>query len=117
MTAFEVRRNGKRLCVAGIDGDCVLTTIVNYVAGGKRRPDLFMQVGGLIISTDEHVIWRNVRLKHGDEVMIRIIGTERVDRATRKYKSDSKESEKNQKAYVLAVAKKYGWKVITSKRS
>ena len=116
MRAFDVRRNGKRLCIAGIAGDCVLSAIVSHVAGRNGPPEVSLHVGGLISATDEHVIWRNARLKHGDEVTVRIVQTDRADRPRRKYKVDSKEAEKNAKAYVRAVAKQYGWKLITSKR-
>jgi hypothetical protein len=116
MRAFEVRRNRKRLCVAGIDGDCVLNTIVDHIASRRGRPELHLHVGGLISATDEHVIWRNIRLKDGDEVTVKIVEADRVDRPRRKYRLDSNVSKENAKAYVLAVAKKYGWKVITSQK-
>ena|SRR5215469_13019321 len=115
MRAFEVHRNGKRLCVAGIGGDCVLNTGVDHVVHGGR-PELYLRVGGLISATEEHVIWRSMRLKDGDEVTVKIIKTDRVDRPRRKYKSDSQLAQKNAEAYVLAVAKKYGWRLITSKK-
>jgi hypothetical protein len=115
MRAFEVSRNGKRLCVAGIDGDCFLNTMVDHIAGVRGRPELYLHVGGLISATEEHVIWRSTRLKDGDEVRVKIVETERADRPRRKYRTDSSDSEKNTKAYVLAAAKKYGWKVITSR--
>src|SRR5689334_21887006 len=114
MRAFEVRCNGKRLCVAGIDGDCVLNTMVDHIAGRRGRPELYLRVGGLISATKEHVIWRNVRLKDGDEVIVKIVETDRVDRARRKYRMDSNASKDNARAYVLSVAKKYGWKLILS---
>jgi hypothetical protein len=52
MRAFEVHLNGKRLCVAGIDGDCVLNVILNHVAG-RGRNELWLSVGGLISATEE----------------------------------------------------------------
>ena len=55
-----------------------------------------------------------MRLKVGDEIRLRIVETGRVDKPRRRYRTDSKQSEKNLKAYVLAVAKRYGWKLITS---
>ena len=111
-----MRHNGKRLCVAGIDGDCVLNTIVDHIAGRGGRRELHLRVGGLISATEEHVIWRSMRLKDGDEVTVKIVETDRVDRPIQKYKTDSREDEKNAKAYVLAVARKYGWRLITSKK-
>ena len=115
MRAFEVSRNGRRLCVAGIGGDGVLNATVDYVAGRRRRPELYLRVGGLISATEEHVIWANMRLKDGDEVTVKTVETDRADRPRRKYRTDPRQDEKNLKAYVLAAAKKYGWKVITSR--
>jgi len=45
MKAFDVRLNGKPVCVAGIDGDVVLNTMIDYTAGhcGQR---LSLSVGG-----------------------------------------------------------------------
>jgi hypothetical protein len=117
MRAFEVRRNGKRLCVAGIDGECVLNTIVNHITRGNGPPDLHLRVIGLISASDEHVIWRTTRLRVGDEITLKIVETNHVDRPRRRYRTDSKQSETNLKAYVRAAAKQFGWKLITSKRS
>ena len=113
MLAYEIHRNGKRLAVAGLDGDCVLSTIVTHVEG-RGGPRLDLHVGGLITATEEHVIWRNTRLKLGDEVKLRIVEANRVDRPQQKYKMDSKQNKKNSKAYVLAICRKYGWKLVTS---
>src|ERR1700686_3917331 len=58
MRAFEVSVNGEKLCLAGIGDDGVLTTIVTW-AGRQGDRDLFLQVGGLISRTKEHVHWIN----------------------------------------------------------
>jgi hypothetical protein len=58
--------------VAGVGEDGVLSTIADYVVGGGRGHDrLHLHIGGLLSPTDEHVTWRNVRLKFGDEVIVR----------------------------------------------
>ena len=46
MRAFKVELNGKRLCVAGIGGDGVLSTMVDYIGNGRRKR-LHLRVGGL----------------------------------------------------------------------
>jgi len=56
MRAFDVSLNGKKLCRAGIGDDGVLTTIVNWVTR-KNTGDLFLEVGGLVSTVDEHVSW------------------------------------------------------------
>lgn len=58
-----------------------------------------------------------MRLKDGDEVKVKIVETDRADRPRRKYRTDSSENEKNSKSYILAVAKKYGWKVVITSRN
>src|SRR5438477_171203 len=66
MRAFEVSLNGKKLCVAGIGEDGVLSTCLNWVTRGGVG-DLFLQVGGLISPTEESVTWvRQKPLKVGD---------------------------------------------------
>ena len=80
MKAFEVFLNGKRLCRAGIGNDGVLDAVIDYV-GGDGRDHLHMHVGGLNSATDEFVNWVPLRnLKVGDEVSVRIVETNRVDR-------------------------------------
>jgi hypothetical protein len=71
MRAFEVYLNGKRLCVAGIADDGVLTTIIDHVLGHGRN-EQHVRIGGLNSTTGEHVIWKRKRLKTGDEVRVRI---------------------------------------------
>ena len=43
---FEVLRNGHRLCISGINGDGVLTVMVDYVKHKGKDPDLGLSVGG-----------------------------------------------------------------------
>ena len=95
MLAYEIHRNGKRLCVTGLNGDCVLSTIVTHVEGpGGRR--LNLHVGGLITAAEEHVIWRNTRLKLGDEVKLRIVEADGCGQAA------------------SPICRKYDWELITS---
>ena len=112
MRAFEIHLNGKRLCLAGIDGDCVLTVIVNHVVGDGRN-ELRLHIGGLISATEEHVRWKAPHLRLGDKMALRIVETDRVDKPAKRYRTDAKQNERNSKAYVRAVAKKYGWKLLT----
>ena len=112
MRAFEVHLNGKRLCLAGVGEKGVLTAIMTHVIG-RGKGDLELSVGGLISPTDEHVIWRNRRLKVGDEVLIKITEAESVDRLRKRYRSNSEQDERNQKVYVRAIAKKFGWRIDT----
>jgi hypothetical protein len=102
MIAFEVSLNGKRICTAGADDLGVLTTIVSACGKlGKKtvpaRPDetsgeVFYSVGGLTSRSDPkknvHVRWKSVApLKLGDVVQVKVVETEKVDRAKSRFKA------------------------------
>src|SRR5258708_29762698 len=79
MRAFEVSVNGKKLCLAGIGDDGVLTTIVNCVTR-RGAGNLFLEVGGLFSPTGEHVSWINQKpLLVGDEVQVKVVETSSAD--------------------------------------
>src|SRR5580700_5668301 len=113
MRAFDVRLNGKRLCIAGVGDNGVLNTMVDHVAG-FGRDEVSLRVGGLVSTTEEHVTWRRLQLKVGDEVTVRIVEADSVDKPRSRYRPNSKQDERNSKAYIQALAKKFGWKLITS---
>jgi hypothetical protein len=78
MRAFQVSLNGKKLCLAGIGDDGVLTAIVTWVKG-KGKGDLFLEVGGLVTPSDEHVSWKNqTPLRLGNTIEIKIIDASRL---------------------------------------
>ena len=111
MTAFEVHLNGKKLCIAGIGDDGVVAAIVSYVVRSSRKEDLSLSVGGLVSPTEEHVDWRKVELRVGDEVLLKIVDSERVDRPRKRTRQDPIARVKQQKHYVRAMAKKFGWEI------
>ncbi len=97
MIAFEVSLNGKRICIAGAEDLVVLTTIVTAVGRlGRRtvpaRPDqsgreIHYSIGGLTArknpEKDVHVKWKSVApLQVGDVIQVKIIETEKADRAS-----------------------------------
>lgn len=99
MIAFEVSRNGKRVCVAGAEDLAVLSTIIS--AGGKLGPktmprrdgdtsaDVYLSVGGLTRRKDPkkdvHVDWESVTpLSLGDVIQVRIVETDTVDKPKRR---------------------------------
>ena len=107
MIALEVKLNGKRVCLAGAEGLGVLGASVSAVGKlGKRtvpaRPDetadLFYSVGGLTSRphprADVHVNWQSVApLKIGDKIEVRIIETDRADRARSRRKAKPRNGE------------------------
>jgi hypothetical protein len=111
MRAFEVRLNGKRLCVAGFEGGGVLNTIVNHISGHGRDAILDLRIGGLISATDEHVDWHYAKLSVGDEIAVKIVETNSADPPINRALADQKAIDRLAKARILEWAKKFGWKV------
>jgi len=102
MHTFEVYLNKKRLCIAGIDADCVLSTVVNYVNLKTER--LHLHVGGLNTLTDEHVRWQDRNLRVGDEIRIRIANRKRADIPVKRFPRDPSKELEVQKHYVREYA-------------
>jgi len=105
MIALEVKLNGKRVCTAGADDLSVLSAHVTACGKlGKKtvpaRPDdttgeIHYSVGGLTARPDPekdvHVKWKAVApLQVGDVLEVRILETEKVDRATSRTKAKRK---------------------------
>ena len=75
---FEVLLNGDRVCMSGINGEGVLSAIVNYVKHANEDANLDMSVSGLgkfntSYDRPHHAGWATPSLKLGDEVTIRIL--------------------------------------------
>ena len=75
---FEVILNGKRLCTSGINGDGVLSTIVNYVKHSNEEPTCELRIGGLghyhpTNDRQQQVSWPKPEIGVGDEITIRIL--------------------------------------------
>jgi hypothetical protein len=89
MRAFEVYLNEKKLCLAGVGDDGVLSAMVNWVARGGQG-DLFMDVGGLLTHTELHVEWiKQRRLQVGDTVLVKVVETSSVDEPIEKHRSQA----------------------------
>jgi hypothetical protein len=90
MKAFAVSINGELVCTAGIEGEFVLTAIVECVGSSfSCNPTLIdwlsLSVGALDSKKNEHIEWDLPKLTIGDEVSIRIIETDIVDLARRRH--------------------------------
>jgi hypothetical protein len=121
MHAFEVFVNGKKVCVAGIGNDGVLTAIITH-APFRRRRESRLRVGGLISPLDEHVSWVEAMLRPGDEVRVKVVETEIVDKPSERFPRDPKFADKMEKRNLRILAKKWGWNLVkkrpkTKKRS
>ena len=115
MRAFEIFLNGKRLCLAGIGKDGVLSTTITHVPFRKRR-ETRLYVGGIVLPQDEHVFWRQSNLRIGDELRLKIVEKETVDEPRERTRRDPKAEVKSQKQYVRKMAKRFGWKIQKSRK-
>jgi hypothetical protein len=79
MRALEIFLNGEKLCVAGIGNNGVLSAIVTWAAG-KSGADSFLEVGGLISTTNKHFSWvRQKHLQTDDEIQVKVVEATTVD--------------------------------------
>jgi hypothetical protein len=89
--AFVVRVNGKRLCIAGVGPNGVLSAIVNWVGGGRRRDadgEFVFHVGGLDSRTGEHLNYTTPQLQVGDKVSVELVEADVVDPEAKRYVPD-----------------------------
>src|SRR5262245_39825640 len=96
MIAFEVKQNGKRVCIAGAEDLSVLSVIImaSGKLGGKtifEEPadevvtELHYNVGGLTRRRDPkkdvHLTWKSVgRLRLGDSLEVTAVEVRKADR-------------------------------------
>ena len=107
MIALKVSLNGKQVCVAGADDLAVLNAIVTTCGklGSKTvpaRPDdttgeIHYSVGGLTArpdpTRDVHMSWKSVApLKVGDVIEVKIVETDKPDRAASKTKAKPRQA-------------------------
>ena len=116
MRAFEISLNGKRLCLAGVGKDGVLSTTITHVPFRKRR-ETRLYVGGIVLPQDEHVFWKQSILHLGDEVRLKVVEKEKVDVPRERVRRDPAAEANAQKRYVRKMAKKFGWKIQESGKS
>jgi hypothetical protein len=91
MIAFEIFVNGNKICSAGVGDDGVLhssLTLITRERGNKQTVEgdaerLIFNVGGAVGSphnASQHIRWPDQHLAVGDEVAIRIVETEAIDK-------------------------------------
>jgi len=110
MRAFDIFVNGKRQCVVGIGSDGVLSTTITYAPWGRRH-EIRLHVGGLVMPGREHVRWKQSFLRVGDEVKLKVVEREAVDKPRKRYRADPAAELEAQKRDVRERAKKLGWKI------
>ena len=121
MRAFALYVNGKKISTAGIGDVGVLSAIVTWVGRRSRTSvpksrggveDIVVELGGLDTETNEHLRWSQRPLRVGDDVCIKVIDAESVDKPRHRQKRNQTEELRQQKAYVRQMAKSFGWKIV-----
>ena len=116
MRAFEVELNGKKLCLAGVGGDGAFAAVISHVVG-RNTDQMHIRVGGtrsVADGPDENVEWASRNLKAGDEIRLRVVEKDSVDRPKTRKPVDGRETRRSAESLCRTLAKKLGWKVITS---
>ena len=77
-TRFEILKNGKRVCICGINGDGVLSVGITYVKRPAQDFTHDLQIGGLGMfdgskNRQHHADWPSAVVTTGDEIIIRIL--------------------------------------------
>lgn len=77
-TRFELLKNGKRVCISGINGDGVVCVGLNYVSHPGQKSTYDLQIGGLGMfdgsqDRQHHASWPSPDVAVGDEITIRIL--------------------------------------------
>jgi hypothetical protein len=77
-TRFEILKNGVRVCIAGSNGDGVLSVDLSFIKHAGRKPKHQFSVGGLgmfdgSLDRPHHVNWSAPTVTTGDEITIRVL--------------------------------------------
>ncbi len=119
MRALQIHINGKKICTASVLDDGSIGAAVRSVirplpATSRKRPkeDLALEVSGFFASTLEYVRWKTPRLHTGDEILIKILDADRVDKPTTREREDPNLIINEEKKYVENAAKRLGWKIV-----
>jgi hypothetical protein len=108
MRAFEVHLNGKKLCVAGLETGTLLFS-VGCSENKRGRGGIGLGMTGLLL-TQASVRWQQRGLRMNDEVRVKIVETDIVDKFKVLQKAPADER-KYEKAYVRRMAKEFGWTI------
>ncbi|MEX0717662.1 MAG: hypothetical protein WD066_13800 [Planctomycetaceae bacterium] len=94
-TRFEILKNGKRVCISGIDGVGVLSVIVDYAKRPDGEQSHELSIGGLGMfdgsqNRPQHASWPAPEVQPGDEITIRILPPGEFDEPHGMLRSPSK---------------------------
>ena len=104
--AFTVLRNGRRVCIAGLNGKRgVITAVLDWVDRGQGRDEMSLFVAGLDSITRQHLIWSRQPLRVGGEVVIRIEENVKPSRVRARSQPIGKSDEQREKAWLRRTAR------------
>ena len=113
MKAFEVYRNGRKVCTAGLPKAGVVTANITWAKfpDPKISEDLDFRVGGLISQSRTFVDWAYGHLKVGDELRIVVCERTKVSKP-KKSRTESEATRKKQKLeYLKRLAKELSYEI------
>jgi hypothetical protein len=121
MRALEVKLNGKKICVAGVEVGSVIASVgTARRAGGKRRrakgvdEHTALTVSGYVETrtSHEHPWWVSAdaipTLGVGDRVTIRVVNIDRADEPREVHCHDKNALERSERKVYQRLRRKYG---------
>jgi hypothetical protein len=93
MRAFEIRLNGKRLCIAGMEEGTLLCSVA-CAENRKGRGDVGLGMTGTSFLKEEVFRWQHRTLRMNDVVRIKIVETDKIDKPKLLQKSFPKKKSK-----------------------
>lgn len=100
MLAFEVKLNGKRVCIAGADDLSIISTHIGGSPGRTRhaKAEAFYSVTGMTAREDFHLRWTGIEpLKLGDLIQVRVLEVDQADAPKASYPMQSPSRKKTAK--------------------
>ncbi len=71
MTAIECYHNGRKLTTAGGEDVDLLLAILRWRQGDGEPEEADIEICGQ--RGDDHLVWKDVPLKRGDEILLRLV--------------------------------------------
>ena len=113
MRAFDIYRNRRKVCTAGLAEAGVVTCNVTWVLGThpNESEDLDFRVGGLISATNTFIDWAHVHLADGDEIRIVVCEKAKASKP-KKSRTESENTKKRRKVeYLKRLAKELRYEI------
>jgi len=113
MIAIEIRVNGRKERIAGIaDGTVDVHLALTSRRHWRKDPkaSIALLLSGMDSKRDEHIDWADRDLAVGDEIVMRLVQTSKVDQPTKRSRMTSRQAKES---FVRRMAEDLGWKIHT----